>query len=192
MKKDTLSLTFRGVLEIKDLTTNKLLVRETNNIHPENMSLAVAQSLANKSTLGPIEKMVLGTGGSTVNGVGVITYLSKNVIGSNALLYNQTYEKIVDDNNLQNADPTRNYIQVFHVDGNIFSDILTVCTLETNEPSGQRFLDNAENSEEDFVFDELGLVNYDGKLLSHVIFSPVQKSVNRIIEIRYNIRVQIA
>lgn len=188
---ETLNVTFRGLLEVWDKSNERLLVRETNSIHPENMSLALANSLGNKP-VGPIEKMVFGSGGSTVNGVGVITYLSKNVIGTNSLLYNETYSKIVDDNNIQNPDPTRNYIRVFHVDGSIFSDVLTVCTLENDEPSGQRFLDTAENSEEDFVFDEIGLMNYDGKLLSHVIFSPVQKSSNRIIEIRYNIRVQIA
>lgn len=187
---DTLNLMFRGLLEIFDENGN-IILRQNNQIHPENISLAVAQSLSNKA-MGPIEKMVFGSGGSVVNGVGNITYLAKNVIGSNALLYNQTYEKIVDDENIQNVDPSRNNIQVFHVDGNIFSDIMITCTLELSEPSGQRFLDNAVSTEEDYVFDEIGLVNYDGKLLSHVIFSPVQKSANRIIVIKYTIRVQVA
>jgi hypothetical protein len=189
MINDSMNLTFRGLLEVLD-ENGKVLVRQNNQIHPENISLAVAQSLSNKS-IGPIEKMVFGSGGSVVNGVGNITYLSKNVIGSNSLLYNQTYDKIVDDNNIQNVDPTRNNIQVFHVDGNIFSDIMVTCTLELSEPSGQRFLDNAPTAEEDFVFDEIGLMSYSGKLLSHVIFSPVQKSANRIIVVRYTIRVQV-
>ncbi len=187
---DELKLAFRGTLEIFD-EDGTLVRRQTNQIHPENISYAVAQSLGNKPQ-GPILKMVFGSGGTVVNGVGNITYLSKNVIGSTAMLYNQTYEKIVDDRNVSNVDPSRNKIEVFHVDGNIFSDIMVTCTLELSEPAGQRFLDNATNIEENFVFDELGLVNYDGKLLSHVIFSPVQKSANRVFIIKYTIRVQSA
>ena len=46
----------------------------------------------------------------------------------------------------------------------------------------------------DFVFDELGLRSYNpdgvGKLLTHVIFHPVQKSLNRLLQIDYTIRIQ--
>ena len=51
----------------------------------------------------------------------------------------------------------------------------------------------------DFVFDELGLFGYvpgaNGlgaglPLLTHVIFSPVQKALNRLIQIEYTVRVQ--
>ena len=44
------------------------------------------------------------------------------------------------------------------------------------------------------MFDELGLTSYassgTGKLLTHVIFHPVQKSLNRLIQIDYTVRVQ--
>lgn len=191
MFNEEIKLACRGTLEIRDLETDKIIVRENNQIHPENMSLAIAQSLGNKSQ-GPIEKMVFGNGGSSVDGVGIVTYLTKNVVGTNSFLYNPTFEKIVDDNNTANIDATRNYIDIFHVNGNIFSDILVICTLEASEPSGQRLLDDAVNTNEEFVFDELGIVNYEGKLLSHVIFHPVQKAANRIFQVRYNVRVQIA
>ncbi len=186
--KDSLTITARGTLEILD-EQGKVIRRQNNQIHPENISQAVALALGNKDN-GPIEKMVFGSGGSIVNGIGNITYLSKNVIGSNAQLYNQTYEKIVDDLNLANSDPVKNKIEVFHVDGNIFSDIQITCTLDLNEPSGQSLVDTSNTTEDDFVFDEIGVKAYGGKLLSHVIFSPVQKSSNRVIIVRYTIRIQ--
>ncbi len=187
---DELKITARGTLEILDEDGN-VIRRQSNQIHPENMSVAIGLSVAGKDG-GPIEKMAFGSGGAVVNGIGNVTYLSKNVSGTNATLYNQTYDKIVDDNNVNNVNPNRNKIEFFHVDGNIFSDILVTCTLELSEPSGQRFRDNAPTSDEDFIFDEIGLVGYNEKLLSHVIFNPVQKSANRVIVIRYTVRFQVA
>lgn len=115
----------------------------------------------------------------------------QNIIGANASLYNKTYEKIVDDNNTLNPDPTKNFIEVSHVNGNFFSDLTVNCFLDTSEPSGQNAFDNTTTSEGTYVFDEIGLVNYDGKLLTHAIFSPVEKSLNRRIQIYYNIRIQL-
>jgi hypothetical protein len=59
--------------------------------------------------------------------------------------------------------------------------------------------DNSQTLNGDFVFDELGLFGYlNGAsglgaglpLLTHVIFSPVQKALNRLIQIEYTVRVQ--
>jgi hypothetical protein len=71
--------------------------------------------------------------------------------------------------------------------------------LDYGEPSGQFAFDNATDTESEFTFDELGLLaNYgtdgDGnimtQLITHVVFHPVQKSLNRTIEIQYTIRIQ--
>lgn len=188
----------KGHLQIFDKTdaNNNVMIAEAfNSVNYENMSYAIAQSLSRKNAsgayLGPIKQMVFGNGGTSVNGVGVVTYLDKNVIGQSATLYNQTYSKIIDQNNTQNINPIRNYMDVAHVSGNLFSDLLVVCTLEFGEPAGQMALDNATTMNDNFIFDELGLVNYDGKLLTHVIFHPCQKANNRIFEIRYSLRIAL-
>ena len=67
--------------------------------------------------------------------------------------------------------------------------------LDYGEPSGQDAFDTASDAESLYVFDELGLVSQgadgaDGRLLTHVIFHPVQKSLNRLIQIDYTVRVQ--
>ena len=177
-----------GHILIKDDMGNVVLDKK-NAIHIENMSLALAQSLGNKP-LGPIEKIAFGNGGSTVSGVGTVTYLQPNVIGASASLYNKTFEKIVDNLNVANPDPERNRMDVSHVTGNLFSDLIITSNLDFGEPSSQDALDNANSVEDDFVFDEIGLFNYDNKLVTHVIFSPVQKSLNRSFVINYTLRIQ--
>ena len=60
--------------------------------------------------------------------------------------------------------------------------------------NGQDAIDTSSNNESTFVFDELGLKSYSAtgqsKLLTHVIFHPVQKSLNRLIQIDYTVRIQ--
>jgi hypothetical protein len=134
--------------------------------------------------------MAFGNGGSAVDPTGVITYLPPNTTGANASLYNQTYQKVVDDNSASNTDPANNYMTVVHTSGAVYTDIITTCLLDYGEPLGQQAFDNSSTMQGEFVFDELGLVSESGKLLTHVIFSPVQKSLNRLIQIDYTVRIQ--
>ena len=131
---------------------------------------------------------------TSVDPTGIITYLTPNSTGVNASLYNQTYIKVVDDQSANNTDPNRNKIETRHVTGTNYTDILVSTILDYGEPSGQDANDTAQNTSSNFVFDELGLVSYsptgNGKLLTHVIFHPVQKSLNRLIQIDYTLRVQ--
>ena len=104
--------------------------------------------------------------------------------------------KVVDDRSVNNTDPARNKIESRHVSGTNYTDIVVSCLLDYGEPSGQDAVDNATNADSLYVFDELGLVSYSpsgqGRLLTHVIFHPVQKSQNRIIEIVYTVRIQLS
>jgi hypothetical protein len=183
-----------GFLKIHDPNSGEVLVDKKNAIHYENMSIALAQSLANKE-IGYIYAMAFGNGGSAVDPTGVITYLPPNVTGQNADLYNQTYIKVVDGASPANTDPTRNNLTVLHTSGNVYTDILVTCLLDYGEPPTQQAFDNSTNFNGEFVFDELGLKSWEGNssdlmLITHVIFHPVQKSLNRQIQIDYTVRIQ--
>jgi len=183
-----------GHIKIFDPNTNEVIIDKRNAIHYENMSEALANSLANKS-IGQIYNMSFGNGGSSVDPTGVITYLPPNTTGQNANLYNPTYSKVVDDNSASNTDTSRNKLTVTHTTGKVYTDILVSCLLDYGEPSGQQAFDNSTDFNGDYVFDELGLKVWNGsatnlRLITHVIFHPVQKSLNRQIQIDYTVRIQ--
>lgn len=184
---------FEGHIKIFDPENGEIFIDKRNAIHYENMSVALVQSLSNQGQ-GTIYQMVFGSGGTTVDPTGLITYLTPNTIGVNTGLYNQTYQKIVDQNATENADPTRNKMEIRHISGATYSDIVISCLLDYGEPVGQQAFDNSQDMDGNFVFDELGLRAYNpngtGKLLTHVVFHPVQKSLNRLLQIDYTIRVQ--
>jgi hypothetical protein len=182
-----------GHIKIFDPQTGEIFIDKRNAIHYENMSVAMVNSLSNQGQ-GWIYQMVFGNGGTTVDPTGLITYLTPNTVGVNTSLYNQTYAKVVDQNAVENTDPVRNKMEIRHISGATYSDIIVSCVLDYGEPDGQEAFDNSQDMNGSFVFDELGLKSYstagNGKLLTHVIFHPVQKSLNRLIQIDYTIRVQ--
>ena len=187
-----------GFIKIHDPNTGEVLVDKKNAIHYENISIAMAETLSNRTLAqggGWIYLMAFGNGGSAVDPTGVITYLPPNVTGQNADLYNQTYAKVVDDNSAADSDPTNNKMTVLHTSGNVYTDILVTCLLDYGEPAGQQAFDNSTNFNGEYVFDELGLKSVNGsvdnlRLITHVIFHPVQKSLNRQIQIDYTLRIQ--
>jgi hypothetical protein len=185
----------QGYIKIHNPDTGEIFVDKKNAIHYENMSIALAESLGN-SGQGPISEMCFGNGGTNVDPTGIITYLTPNSTGTNAGLYNQTFTKVVDDRSANNTDPTRNKIETRHVSGTNYTDILVSCLLDYGEPNGQDAFDTATDQDALYVFDEIGLRASgptgigSGRLLTHVMFHPVQKSLNRLIQIDYTVRVQ--
>ena len=184
---------FEGHIKIFDPENGEVFIDKRNAIHYENMSVAMVNSLSNQGQ-GTIYEMAFGTGGTVVDPTGLISYLTPNTVGVNSSLYNQTYVKTVDQNRSNNTDPVRNKMQVRHISGATYSDIIISCLLDYGEPTDQEAFDNSVDLSGNFVFDELGLKSYnpsgDGKLLTHVVFHPVQKSLNRLLQIDYTIRVQ--
>jgi len=193
-----LSYKIEGFLKIYDPNNGEIFVDKKNAINYENMSVAIADTLSSRG-YGEIYQMAFGNGGASVSDTGVITYLPPNVTGQNAALYNQTYAKVVDDTSARNLDPTRNKMSVLHTSGKVYTDILVQCLLDYGEPAGQAAFDNSTQTDSSYIFDELGLLaNYGTnsagdtvtRLLTHVIFHPVQKSLNRQIQIDYTVRIQ--
>ena len=191
--KEKNGILLQGHIKIFDPETQKVFVDKRNAIHYENMSVALAKSLSNAGE-GWIYEMSFGNGGTSVDPTGIITYLTPNSTGTNASLYNQTYTKVVDDRSINNLDPVRNKLETRHVSGTNYTDVLITCLLDYGEPSGQDAFDTATDASRLYVFDELGLKGWSstgtGDLLTHVIFHPVQKSLNRLIQIDYTVRVQ--
>ena len=194
----TLSYKVEGFIKIYDPNNGEIFVDKKNAINYETMSIAIADTLSSRG-YGEIYEMAFGNGGASVSDTGVITYLPPNVTGQNAALYNQTYAKIVDDTSVFNLDPTRNKMTVTHTTGKYYTDILVQCLLDYGEPAGQAAFDNSTQTDSSYIFDELGLLaNYGTdssgsvitRLLTHVIFHPVQKSLNRQIQIDYTVRIQ--
>jgi len=189
----------RGHIKIFDPVTKEVYIDKPNAIHYENFSQSLASSIANKGE-NFIYEMTFGNGGTSVDPTGIITYLPTNTVGQNANLYNPTYSKIVDNTTAANLDPVNNKMTIAHVPGTVYTDILVSCLLDYGEPNGQQPFDNSQNLNGEYVFDELGLRGRStdgttgllstGLLLTHVVFMPVQKSLNRLIQIDYTVRVQ--
>lgn len=191
--KEQTGIHIEGHIKIWDPISNEIFINKRNAIHYENMSIALANGIANSGQQ-YIYNMALGNGGTSVDPTGIITYLTPNSSGSNASLYNQTYTKVINARSSDNSDPTRNYLSVLHTTGNNYTDVVVTCLLDYGEPTNKSAYDTTPNGEQEYVFDELGLQSYDQSgndmLLTHVVFHPVQKSLNRLVQIDYTVRIQ--
>lgn len=195
---DTFKTRIQGHLKINqyvdqdsmdDGNVEKVWVDKRNAIHKENASILIARAISDRE-FGSIHSMHFGTGGATIDPIGNIVFASPNVTGA-ADLNNPVYFEVVNDNN---GAPAGNQMAVRHINGTLFSDVEIRCVIDKNEPFGQAAFDNIGTTnvnDSDFVFDEIGLKTEDELLVTHVVFSPVEKSANRIIEVVYTLRVSI-
>ena len=70
-----------------------------------------------------------------------LLHTNRNQTGVNAPLYNETYNKVVDD--LLIILIYRNKTEVRHVSGTNYTDVLITCLLDYGEPAGQDAFDTA-------------------------------------------------
>lgn len=182
---DSTSLNIEGHLKIWSPLTGSVFLQKRNAIHAENLSAVLAESLANKTSY--INELHFGNGGTVIDSVGNITYRSTNTTNLSADLHQSLYYKII------SQDDNLNKMEVTHISDTNYSDIIVTATLETNEPSTSSNLLNTSN---EFVFDEIGLKSKSdtegaGKLLTHVIFNPITKTLTNQVQVVYTIRFRI-
>ena len=175
---DVAGISLSGHILIRDKETGEELVNKRNAIHYGNMANLIANAL-NNAQGAYVHYMAFGNG----------------AYETGANLYSRTYYKII------SADTATDKIQI--IPGPSYTDIKVTCTLGYAEPSDQDLFDSSTTNEGDYIFDELALFSYPSDptdsvpintstMLTHVVFHPVQKSQNRIIEIIYTVRVQLS
>lgn len=194
---DVAGINVSGHIMIRDKDTGEVLINKRNAIHYGNMANIIANAL-NNAQGAYVHYMAFGNGATSVDTTGRVIYKTPRVseaYETGANLYSRTYFKIV------SANTVTDKIQI--IPGPSYTDIKVTCTLGYAEPSDQDLFDSTTTNEGDYVFDELALFSYPrdpsdpepintSTMLTHVIFHPVQKSQNRVIEVIYTIRVQLS
>jgi len=206
-----------GFATITDKTTGEVLLDgKKNAVHLGNLSGAIVQALSAENN-GFIRYMAFGNGGTLISESGEIIYRQPNVTNirnTSDSLYNETFKKEI----LQEAgnEVVPVLTNTTYSDINI---IITLDTNEPNLT--QMSIDRADSldtttilgddyktysgaSNGEAVFDEIALycgepsilgpmVNNtsDAILITHLIFHPIQKSANRVLEIDYTLRIQL-
>ena len=194
----------KGIIKISDPHTGEVFVHQENAIHFGNISWAITNALEGSDT-GHITYMVFGSGGTSIDSSGNISYRSPNTStlqDASAEPYNATYWEDLNasGNSIATIPSTTNY-----------SDLTSTVLINFGEPDSagaeftQSVTDTATTTNGQYVFDELALYTGttmgalgptfgfapDGRMLTHVVFHPVQKASNREIQIEYTIRVQM-
>lgn len=184
------------ITDITDPENTSIVIDKANAIHPENFSQSIAYALAGAVdssgiSLGSISEIRFGNGGTVVLSTGRVTYKTPR-ISSFGGLYSETYAKKINANVNAGVETEYNNISTIHIPGQVYTDIVCLCTLGLGEPSDQN-VSSTTDMEGNYVFDELGLYTdgTSGIALSHIIFHPVEKSANRILQIKYTVRVQL-
>lgn len=200
--KENVNTKVMGHLKITDKETGEILVDKMNAIHYGNLTAAIADALGGNNT-GHFRYMGFGNNGTTIDSSGIIIYKqtnTSNVYDPTATMYNKTWEEdLTASHNSITITRTANY-----------SEVTLNVVLRQEVPADQDDIDNglsnpyesdANDGSGDYIFDEIALqcvfdseVSEDDQtnrlLVTHVIFHPVQKSANRVIDIQYTIRIQ--
>lgn len=180
-----------GRVLIRDAKTGELILEQKNAIHPQNMALAIARSLAHEDN-GYIATLAFGNGGTFLNSSNQLNFRSPNITGSDADLYNLTYQVAVDEDTIGTPD-SNSVVAVQSPLPALTSLVVVTALLASNEPFGEAVTDDiTTDTEANFFFDEIGLKTTDGLLLSHLVFSPIEKTANRAFLITYTLTISVS
>jgi hypothetical protein len=187
MKIDDYTIPVRviGHVSICDDLGN-VLVDKFNAVHPQNLARVFARGLANESN-SFVYRVAFGNGGTIVDAASSITYKTPNdgqapdTATWRSKLYNETYTEIVDDSDINIGqgigsskinDPASTLSSgpgVRSQENGMVSSVVINVVLNPFEPAGQTNTDQLfpkENTEDLFVFDEIGLFTAGAPLLA--------------------------
>jgi hypothetical protein len=192
--KESLQVNIKGRMVIRDVETNEVCLDQCNAIHPQNMASVIARALS-RDPNGYIYFLSFGNGGTFLNTNNQLVFRPPNTIGA-ANLYNPTYTIQVDEQS-SGTPATNSTISAQSTPPAITSVITITAQLNANEPSGQAVADNITTNvngatKAPFIFDEVGLKSSDGLLLSHLVFTPFEKTANRAFLIIYTLTVSVS
>lgn len=193
MTSTPFNIKVHGHVKAVDKDTGEVLIDKDNAIHPQNMARVIARALAHEPNSW-VHKMCLGNGGTHIDASLNISYLPPNTRGVTAGLYNKTYEEIVDAK-VVNVGARNTVVSAASPAPAITSIATVTLNLTADEPAGQATSDNGtRDPDSEFTFDELGLFTNDSPplMVSHLIFSPVEKTANRSIVITYTLTVSVS
>jgi hypothetical protein len=193
MIKQKLATTITGHVRVVDKNTSEVLLDDFNAVHPQNMARVFSRALANEPNA-QIFKIALGNGGTNIQPDFTIQYLPPNIVGVNSTLYNETYSEIVDDGD-SGLGVGNSVVSSAAESPSIASIVTVTCEIASDEPAGQALSEGEEtNPEAPFMFDELGLFSADSPdalMLSHIIFSPIEKNATRSLLITYTLTISV-
>jgi hypothetical protein len=195
---------------VKILVDGQVAVDKSNAIHPANMTTVIARGLSNADKH-QIFKIKFGNQGTFVNPDQQIIFKPPITTGATADLYNPTYVEIVDDSNANVG--SGNSVTFTQIPNSTSTRVIVTCELSANE-ANNRATDTADSSttdrldgltdvgtESQYFFDELGIFSegvgtdqlndVDELMLTHLIFSPLEKTASRQIIIVYTLTITV-
>jgi len=181
-----------GRMKIFDLESNELVRDDFNAVHPQHMATMIAKAIARDPVASPgVFQLCFGNGGTFFNSSNQLVYRPPNTVG-NSTLYSQTYQVQVDDQST--GTPSTNSVIYSQSPSPAITSVVTITAqLNANEPAGQATTDNiTTNPSSLFTFDEIGLKSSDGSLLTHLVFSPFEKTANRAFLIIYTLTISVS
>lgn len=203
--QEILKMTVDGHVLITDSKTGEILLDAKNAIHSRNMATAIARGLSNTANH-QIYKIKLGNQGTYIDGSMQIVFRPPNITGDTAELYNATYVEVVDDAAV--AIGAGNSVTFTNIPASTNTRVIITAVISANEAIN-RPTDEADEDtdpgldpEGEFFFDELGLFTQetsgtllDGAgslMLSHLIFSPIEKTGSRELTIVYALTIAVS
>lgn len=216
MSLESLGIKVLGHLKLEGKQTGEVIVDKFNAIHPQNLARIFARALANEN-YHHVVNIALGNGGSFIDSAGNIIFNAPNTVGIHSKLYNETYSETV-DGSVSNGNTVISAASAV----DITSLVTITATIAADEPSDQNISDtqsdgqlaNPPNTADytpttdfgySYNFDEMGIRTknplYTGDssstepeflLLTHIVFSPIEKTANRELILTYTLQISVS